>query len=169
MLSMIFRYPILMSIGNGNINYIQLPIKDDDDVRLMFHVGAQIPPSNTIEMYLQTRPRDHSSELSPSFDQEIMGHDVEIPAKGNSAVQIDEMNENLAHNDEMGGNLAVVTQSVMGATNNYVDIPFTNENDDVEFYDEDEINEMHYDDEPPTNKVSSDDGEHIMPSPMFKN
>eukprot|EP00261_Vitis_vinifera_P017099 XP_010646608.1 PREDICTED: uncharacterized protein LOC104878249 [Vitis vinifera] len=68
----------------------------------------------------------------------------------------------------MGGNLAVVTQSVMGATNNYVDIPFTNENDDVEFYDEDEINEMHYDDEPPTNKVSSDDGEHVMPSPMFK-
>ena len=42
----------LMSIGNGNINYIQLPIKDDDDVRLMFHVVAQIPPSNTIEMYL---------------------------------------------------------------------------------------------------------------------
>ncbi|RVX08123.1 Serine/threonine-protein phosphatase 7 long form-like [Vitis vinifera] len=78
------------------------------------------------------------------------------------------MDENLAHNDEMGGNLAVVTQSVMGATNNYVDIPFTNENDDVEFYDEDEINEMHYDDEPPTNKVSSDDGEHVMPSPMFK-
>ncbi|RVW25044.1 hypothetical protein CK203_114054 [Vitis vinifera] len=129
MLSMIFRYPILMSIGNGNINYIQLPIKDDDDVRLMFHVVAQIPPSNTIEMYLQTCPRDHSSELSPSFDQEIMGHDVEIPAKGNSAMQIDEMDENLAHNDEMGGNLAV-----------------------------DEINEMHYDDEPPTNKVSSDDG-----------
>ena len=52
MLSMIFRYPILMPIGNGNINYIQLPIKDDDDVRLMFHAVAQIPPLNTIEMYL---------------------------------------------------------------------------------------------------------------------
>ncbi|RVW39444.1 hypothetical protein CK203_106553 [Vitis vinifera] len=103
MLSMIFRYPILMSIGNGNINYIQLPIKDDDDVRLMFHVVAQIPPSNTIEMYLQIRLRDHSSELSPSFDQENMGHDVEIPGKGNLAMQIDEMDENLAHNDEMGG------------------------------------------------------------------
>ena len=38
----------------------------------------QLPPLNTIEMYLQTRPRDHSSRLSPSFDQEIMGHDVEI-------------------------------------------------------------------------------------------
>ena len=126
----------------------------------------QLPPLNTIEMYLQTRPRDHLSGLSSSFDQEIMGHDVEILAKGNLAVQIDEMDENLAHNDEMGGNLAVVTQTVMGATN-YVDIPFTNENDDVEFYDEDEINEMHYDDEPPTNEASSDDGEHIMPSPIL--
>ncbi|KAJ9672503.1 hypothetical protein PVL29_025922 [Vitis rotundifolia] len=166
MLSMIFRYPSLMSIGNGNINYIQLPIKDDDDVKLMFHVVAQIPPSNTIEMYLQTRPRDHSSGLSPSLDQEIMGHDVEIPGKGNLAVHTDETEEDLAHNDVMGANLAVVTESVMIATNNYVDIPFTNEN--VEFYDEDEINEMNYDDEPPTNKASLDDGEHIMPSPMFK-
>ena len=101
-------YSILMPIGNGNINYIQLPIKDDI-VRLMFHVGAQIPPSNAIEMYLQTSPRDHSSGLSPSFDQEIMGHDVEIPAKGNLAVHTNEMEENLAHNDEMRGKLAVVT------------------------------------------------------------
>ena len=51
-LSMIFWYPILIPIGNGNINYIKLPIKDDDDVKLMFHAIAQIPPSNTIEMYL---------------------------------------------------------------------------------------------------------------------
>ena len=40
MLSMILQYLILMSMGNENINYIQLPIKDDDDVRLMFHVVA---------------------------------------------------------------------------------------------------------------------------------
>ena len=53
----------------------------------------------------------------------------------------------------------------MIATNNYVVIPFTNEIDDVEFYDEDKINEMNCDDEPPTNKTSLDDGEHIMPSP----
>ena len=38
----------------------------------------QLPPLNTIEMYFQTRPRDHLSGLSSSFDQEIMGHDVEI-------------------------------------------------------------------------------------------
>nr|CAN71880.1 hypothetical protein VITISV_017381 [Vitis vinifera] len=66
----------------------------------------------------------------------------------------------------MGGNLAIVTQLVMIATNNYVDISFTNENDDVEFYDEDEINEKNYDDEPPTNKASLNDGQHIMPSPI---
>ena len=64
------------------VGTLTILIKDDDDVRLMFHVVAQIPPSNTIEMYLQTRPRDHSSGLGPSFDQEIMGHDVEILAKG---------------------------------------------------------------------------------------
>ena len=51
-LSMIFQYPILMPTENGNINYVQLPIKDGDDVKLMFHAVAQIPSSNTIEMYL---------------------------------------------------------------------------------------------------------------------
>ena len=152
MLSMIFQYPILMPIGNRNINYIQLPIKDDDDVRLMFHSIAQISPSNTIEMYLQTHPRNHSFGLSPSFDHEIMGHDVKVPTKGNLAMHTDDMNENLVEHEEMGrGNLIVVTQSVMIATNDYVDISFTNEDDDVKFYDEDEINEKNYDDEPPTN------------------
>ena len=97
-----------------------------------------------------------------------MGHDVEVLTKGNLVVHIDDMDGNLAQNDEIRGNLAVVTQSVMIVTNNYVDIPFINENDDVEFYDEDEINENNYDDEPLRNKASLDDGEHIMPSPMFK-
>ena len=78
------------------------------------------------------------------------------------------MERNLAHNDKMRGNLAVVTQLVMIATNNYVDIPFTNEYDDVEFYDEDEINKKNYDDEPLTNKAFLDDTEHIMHFPMFK-
>ena len=78
------------------------------------------------------------------------------------------METNYAHNDEMRGNLAVVAQLVMIATNNYVDIPFTNENNDVEFYDEDEINKKNYDDEPLTNKAFLDDIEHIMHFPMFK-
>ena len=65
-----FRYPLLMPIGNGNINYVQLPIKYGDDVKLMFHVVAQIPPSNTIEMYLQTCPMDHSCRSSIPFNEE---------------------------------------------------------------------------------------------------
>ena len=81
-----------------------------------------------------------------------MGHDVKVPTKGNLAMHTDDMNENLVEHEEMGrGNLIVVTQSVMIATNKYVDILFTNEDDDVDFYDEDEINEKNYDDEPPTN------------------
>ena len=82
---------------------LTIPIKDDDDVRLMFHVVAQIPPSNPIEMYLQTRPRDHSSRLSPLFDYEIMGPNVEVSTKGNLAMHTDDMDGNLAQNDEMGG------------------------------------------------------------------
>ena len=102
MLFMIFRYPIRMSIGNGNIDYIKLPTKDNDDVRLMFLAVIQIPPLNIIEIYLQTRLRDHSVGLSPSFDQEIMGHDVEIPTKGNLVVHVDDMKGNLVYNDEIG-------------------------------------------------------------------
>ena len=56
----------------------------------------------------------------------------------------------------------------MITTNNYVDIPFTNKDDNAEFIDEDEINKKNYDDEPPTNKASLNDGQHIMPFPMFK-
>ena len=68
----------------------------------MFHSIAQISPSNTIEMYLQTHPRNHSFGLSPSFDHEIMGHDVKVPTKGNLAMHTDDMNKNLAKNEEMG-------------------------------------------------------------------
>ena len=60
----------------------------------------------------------------------------------------------------------MVTRLVMIATNNYVDISFTNE-DDMEFFDEDEINK-NYGDEPPTNKASLDYSEHILYSLMFK-
>ena len=31
-----------------------------------------------------------------------MGHDVKVPTKGNSAMHTDDMNENLAENEEMG-------------------------------------------------------------------
>ena len=71
-LSMVFWYSILMPIGNGNINYIQLPIKDGEDVKLMFHAVAQIPPSNTIEIYLQTCQRDNSCGPSIPFKRMLL-------------------------------------------------------------------------------------------------
>ena len=95
-LSMVFRYLILMSIGNGNINYIQLPIKDGEDVKLWFHAVAQIPLSNTIEMYLQTCPIDHSCGLSIPFNEENATNDMEI----------------LATNDVMRGNIEMTLKKL---------------------------------------------------------
>ena len=60
-------------------------------------------------MYLQTHPKDHSSGLSPSFDHEIMDHDVKVPTKKNLAMYTNDMDKNLAENDEIRGHLAVVT------------------------------------------------------------
>ena len=166
-LSMVFRYPILMPIGNGNINYVQLPIKDGNDVKLIFHFVAQIPPSNTIEMYLQTCPMDHFCRQSIPFNEENATNDMEILATSDAMRANFEMDTN-----EAKGTLAIVTQSVIIASKNFVDIPITNEDDGVELYGEEEINEQIYvdepDDEPPINKTSLDGNQHFMPSPMFK-
>ena len=53
-LKMSFRYPIFRT--NEIINYIQVPIKDDNDVRRMFIIVAQASPTVSIEMYLKTCP-----------------------------------------------------------------------------------------------------------------
>ena len=55
-LKMNFQYPVFGA--NGISNYIQIPIKDDDDVRGMFIAVAQASPAVTIEMYLETFPID---------------------------------------------------------------------------------------------------------------
>ena len=83
MLSMVFQNPILMPIENRNTNYIQLPIKDGEDVKLMFHVVAQIPSSNTIEIYLQTCPKDHSCGTSKPFIEENSTNDMEMLVTSN--------------------------------------------------------------------------------------
>ena len=74
--------------------------------------------------------------------------------------------------DEGKGTLAIVTQSVIIGSENYVDIPLTNEDGGMELYDEEEINEQIYvdepNDEPPINKTSLDGNQHFVPSPMFK-
>ena len=56
-LKMNFRYPVFGA--NGISNYIQISIKDEDDVRGMFIVVAQASPAVSIEMYLETFPIDH--------------------------------------------------------------------------------------------------------------
>ena len=65
-----------------------------------------------------------------------------------------------------------MTQSVIIASENYVDIPLTNEDDGVKLYDEEEIIEHIYveepDDEPPINKTYLAGNQHFMSSPMFK-
>ena len=65
-----------------------------------------------------------------------------------------------------------MTQSVITIIENYVDIPLTNKNDDVELYDKKEINEQIYvdelNDEPLINKASLDGNQNFMSSPMFK-
>ena len=131
-----------MPIGNGNIHYVPLPVKDGDDVKLMFHAVAQIPLSNTIEVYLQTCPMDHSCGPSIPFNEENATNDMEILATS------DAMRGNIEMDTGEGeGTLAIVTQSVIIASKNYVDIPLTNEDDGVELYDEEEINEQIYVDE----------------------
>ena len=68
--------------------------------------------------------------------------------------------------------MAIVTQTIIIATEKYVNIVLTSKDDDVELYDEKEINEQIYfdepDDEPLINKDSLYGNQHFMPSPMFK-
>ena len=50
-INMIFRYPTPFPNGNGCVNYVPIPIRDNGDTGIMFNVVAQSPPPNTIEMY----------------------------------------------------------------------------------------------------------------------
>ena len=60
------------------------------------------------------------------------------------------------------GTLSTMTQSIIIAIENYVDISLTIDDD------EEEINEQIYIDEPPINKASLDGNQHFMPFSMFK-
>ena len=110
---------------------------------------------------------DQSCILSIPFNEKNATNDIEILATSDAMRGNFEMDT-----DEGEGTLAIVTQSVIIASKNYVDIPLTNEDDGVELYDEEENNEHIYvnepDDEPPMNKTSLDGNQHFMPSPMFK-
>ena len=64
-----FGIRFLCPIGNGNINHIQLSVKDDNDVRFVFHVVAQIPPFEYHwNVFADTSKRYHSFGLSSPFN-----------------------------------------------------------------------------------------------------
>ena len=110
---------------------------------------------------------DYSCRPSIPFNEENATNDMEILATS------DAMRGNIEMDiDEGEGTSAIVIQSVIISSENYFDIPLTNENDGVELYDEEEINEQIYvnepDDEPLIKKTSLDGNQHFMPSPMFK-
>ena len=79
---------------------------------------------------------DHSYRQSIPFNEDNATNDMEILATSDAMRGNFEMDTN-----EGEGTLAIVTQSVIIASENYVDIPLTNEDDGVELYDEEEINE----------------------------
>ena len=95
---MSFRYPIFGS--NGIINYIQVPIKDDNDVKGMFIVIAQKSPAISIEMYLETCPLDyHSVSIGCIQREQIVEENMSplsydrVPSPIDSGHSIDDAND----------------------------------------------------------------------------
>ena len=118
-LKMNFRYPVFGA--NGISNYIQISIKDDDDVRGMFIVVAQASPAVSIEMYLETFPiYHHAMSIGCSQREQIveesmspMGYD-----RMSSPVDCHTYEEDV----ETRMNSEMVIESVMLMAKNFVDI-----------------------------------------------
>ena len=146
-----FRYPVFGA--NGISNYIQIPIKDDDDVRGMFIVVAQASPAVTIEMYLETFPIDHHvMSIGCSQRKQIVEDSM-------SPMGYDRMSSPIAchtyeEDVETRMNSEMVIESVMLMAENFVDIPV--QNDDVD------------EDEPLENESSLLGGEYEVSSPLYK-
>ena len=174
-LNMIFRYPIPFPKGNGRVNYVPLPIRDDGDVSIMFNVAAQFPPSNTIEMYYQTSSRDH--DYMPSGFTTL----VHIEVIGPSQQRVEENTFSplsfRSYDNEMepvmGVELAGMTEPIMMTTTNFVDILPNNDDDNVELFDEDDVDEdilnmeNNENNEIGENELSLFDSEHDFPPPLF--
>lgn len=50
-MKLVYHYPI--NLGDGNFNFVALPINENDDVSLVFNVAIQFPSSHTIELYVE--------------------------------------------------------------------------------------------------------------------
>ena len=171
-LRMIFRYPICAA--NGSINHVQVPIGDDSDVRVMFNVVEQSSPPGTIEMYLETSPRDHQS-LSTScirpVDVEVAGPSMQMEEENMSPIGSNSApSPRIVHNSN--GNVetknGVITEAIMMLAKNFVDIPAGNDDADVKLFDEDGDYEDDADTDSPAKEVTLSGGEHEVSSQMFK-
>ena len=146
-----FRYPVFGA--NGINNYIQIPIKDDDDVRGMFIAIAQASPVVTIEMYLETFSiYHHVMSIGCSQREQIVEESM-------SSMGYDRVSSLLhcptyEEDAETRMNLEMVIESIMLMVENFVDIPI--QNDDVD------------EDEPLENDSSLLGGEYEVPSPLYK-
>ena len=119
-LKMNFQYPVFGA--NGISNYIQIPIKDDDDVRGMFIVVAQASPAVTIEMYLETFPIDHLI-MSIGCSQREQIVEESMSQMGYDRVS-SPLNCHTYEGDvETRMNSEIVIESVMLMFANFVDIP----------------------------------------------
>ena len=151
-LKMNFRYPVFGA--NEISNYIQILIKDDDDVRGMLIAIAQASPVVTIEMYLKTFPIDHHvmsigcSQREQIVEESMspMGYD-----RVSSLLDCHTYEEDV----ETRMNSEMVIESVMLMAENFVDILVQNDDGD--------------EDEPPENAPSLLGGKYEVPSHYIKN
>ena len=120
-LKMNFQYPVFRV--NGISNYIQVPIKDDDDVKGMFIVVAQASPTITIEMYLEAFPIDHHALMSISCNQreQIIKKNMSM---GNDRVSSPVDCHTYKEDVETRMNSTMVIELVMLMAKNFVDFEF---------------------------------------------
>ena len=168
-------YPDFFPNGNGTINYFHLPIRDDGDVSIMFHVVTQSPHPNIIEMYCQTSSIDHHS-MPISFTTPM-----HIEGVGPSQQMVEENTSSPTYMQSYDNDMEpIVRVDLMGVTDlivmiveNYFDILHGNDDDNVEFFDKDDGNEdiMDMEDNENTKNDASllGGGEHDVLSPILEN
>nr|CAN69554.1 hypothetical protein VITISV_009019 [Vitis vinifera] len=142
-LNMVFQYSVPFPNGNGTVNYISLPIRDDGDVSIMFNVVAQSSPLNTIEMYCQTSSIDHhsmpSSFTTPKHIEGVGPSQQMVEENTSSPMYMQSYDNDMEPIVRV--DLARVTNSVVMIVENYVDILPGNDDDNVDLFNEDYANE----------------------------
>ena len=123
----------------------------------MFIVGAQASPIVSIEMYLETCLIDHHAmPIGCSKREQIL--EKNMSSMGYDRVPFPVNCHNNEKNVEPGVNLAMFTHSMMLIAENFVDIPIQN----------DYVDELVNEDDPPKNNSFLNGGEYEVTFPLFK-